>query len=328
MRIGRTVRCLLRWMGILRGRRPLPCRTDRVLTPLCVTGLIATQFPQLKSPKTMRCGEGWDHEAYDADDRWIFRFPKRADVERRLMAELSILPDLKQHLPLPIPDYRFIGAPCEAFPYIFAGYEKIRGVRAADVVLTDASRAGLAQALGQFLSQLHAFPADAALKAGVPSAGWYVSEAACHKGARKLLRAASKAIPRAIARRCARFLDDPRAVPGGNGNRAVLVHQDLSPDHILLNPDDLSVAGIIDWTSAAVTDPAADFPWLWMWLGDSFVREVLAHYGGETDDAFVSRVRFRGICMAIVEVANGIETDNHAKIDMGDGALRRAFGER
>lgn len=321
----RILKDALRRTGLMR-RRQCPLRkADRLLTADHVSQIISHQFPQLGSPGIMLCGEGREHQAYEVDGQWIFRFPKRRDVLQPFMVELAILPSLRSHLPVPIPEYTFTGAPCEHFPYVFAGYQKILGVGANRVTPNNTSLPEIAKGLGLFLSRLHSFPTALALEAGVPPTGWHSSAASYRHMAQRKLHAACRVLPKAVARQCARILDDPQAVPPGFRSRTVLVHQDLTLKHILLDPHNHSLAGIIDWTGLAITDPSVDFLYLWVWRGDEFVRDVLAHYTCEIDAAFPSRVRYLGICLAIAQIADAIEADDEQKLASSSGALTRTF---
>lgn len=58
---------------------------------------------------------------------------------------------------------------------------------------------------------------------------------------------------------------------------SVLVHNDLSDDHILLHKTKVS---IIDFSDRLIGDPARDFARLWMY-GDSFVTQVYELYRGK-----------------------------------------------
>jgi macrolide phosphotransferase len=58
---------------------------------------------------------------------------------------------------------------------------------------------------------------------------------------------------------------------------SVLVHGDLHPGHILVNPSD-RVTGFIDWTEAEVTDPATDFTSYYAIFGASALSALLQRY--------------------------------------------------
>jgi len=86
--------------------------------------------------------------------------------------------------------------------------------------------------------------------------------------------------------------------------RRVLAHADLGAEHIL--EDGGAVTGVIDWTDAAVTDPALDFARLYRDFGPEFLGEVLAAYG-DVPDGFGERVTFFARCAALEDLAYGRE---------------------
>ena len=47
----------------------------------------------------------------------------------------------------------------------------------------------------------------------------------------------------------------------------VFSHNDLGIEHVLVDPDTGAVTGIIDWTDAAIVDPAYDFGLIFRDLG-------------------------------------------------------------
>ena len=98
-----------------------------------VVDILQAQFPHLSPASVSDLGEGCDSSAFDVNARWVFRFPKRADVEQQLLLEMRVLPVLATHSPLPLPAFCFHGQPSEAFPRQFGGYARLPGVPALGV---------------------------------------------------------------------------------------------------------------------------------------------------------------------------------------------------
>jgi aminoglycoside phosphotransferase (APT) family kinase protein len=71
------------------------------------------------------------------------------------------------------------------------------------------------------------------------------------------LDAARAAIPPSAVTAIERFAEAPR-LPFPPRSELVLCHNDLGGEHVLVDPVTWSITGIIDWTDAAVGDPAAD----------------------------------------------------------------------
>ncbi len=64
------------------------------MTPSHVTKIIEQTFPQLAPAYVRALGEGCDSVAFEVNGQWVFRFPKRADVEEQLFVEHRLLPAL------------------------------------------------------------------------------------------------------------------------------------------------------------------------------------------------------------------------------------------
>jgi aminoglycoside phosphotransferase (APT) family kinase protein len=71
-----------------------------------------------------------------------------------------------------------------------------------------------------------------------------------------------------------------------------LIHNDLSPEHLLLDPATGRLSGILDWSDTALGDPVRDVAPFAASHGWPFVREVMAHYPASVDEPFWHRLRF------------------------------------
>jgi aminoglycoside phosphotransferase (APT) family kinase protein len=69
-----------------------------------------------------------------------------------------------------------------------------------------------------------------------------------------------------------------------------------------------AVTGIIDWTDAAVADPARDLALIYRDLGPEAFELALAHYGGPFDEAGRERGLFYARCKLIEDIAHGLRT--------------------
>lgn len=64
--------------------------------------LIAGRFPELQLGALGPLGDGWDNSVRLVEDRWVFRFPRRAIARAGVERELALLPRLARLLALPI----------------------------------------------------------------------------------------------------------------------------------------------------------------------------------------------------------------------------------
>src|SRR5262245_30563572 len=119
--------------------------------------IIRSQFPEISVFPVALLGEGCDSQAFEVSQRWVFRFPKRADVDEQLLVESRIVPVLAAQSPLPLPGFCFFGQPSSAFPFHFVGYPKLPGVPAIHVDSQVVPFDRWAPIMGRFLSWLHRF---------------------------------------------------------------------------------------------------------------------------------------------------------------------------
>ena len=90
------------------------------------------------------------------------------------------------------------------------------------------------------------------------------------------------------------------ADPPPTSTERVLAHADLGAEHLLAT--DGRLTGVIDWSDAAVTDPALDFARLYRDFGPTFLDATLAAYGRDSP-AFRRRITFFARCAALEDLA-------------------------
>ena len=278
-------------------------------------------FPELAPMEVSPLGEGWDFRVFEVNGEFVFRFPKRAEVDAEL--ELRVVPMLQSRLPLQVPGYCFSGGRTEAFPHGFVGYRRLAGVIAKDIPEAELDQDAVARVCGEFLTALHATPQTMAIKAGVQREdGNHAPEHLWCRAADCLGAVRAAAAP-ALARRAERFTLRTDLLPTVSGRPLCVAHNDLSVEHILLDAETRLPTGVIDWTDIRIVDPAIDFAGLCNWLGEDFVKKTLEHYGGEADDGLVRRARFIAACFAYIDVHYCHLTAKPETLERGLRALER-----
>jgi aminoglycoside phosphotransferase (APT) family kinase protein len=253
--------------------------------------LIAYQFPAVELRTLRLLAEGWDNTVWLADERWVFRFPRRELALPGFERELAVLPRLAPLLPLPIPDPVFRGRPAHGFPWRFFGAALIPGREVADAALDGPARARLARPLGEFLRALHSIP-PAIVGGRRPAVEGRDRPAVGVPLPADPFRRADmeRRVPQTEARfaELARHglwrpppgvrevLDAARALPAAEAT--VVAHGDLHVRHLLVGPDG-AAAGVIDWGDVCAGDPAIDLPLYWCLLPPAARPEFLAAYG-------------------------------------------------
>ena len=180
---------------------------------------------------------GYDFEVAIVDDEWVFRFPRRSNVEEALELEIALLPALGRVLPVEVPSVEHLSR-----DPLFVGYRLIRGEP-----LVDDDPEGVRA----FLDALHTFDASAL---PVERPDWVEAFRAQCEEFERLVFPVLDTDRRALARR---FFTEVETLVDFE---PVLIHSDLGPEHLLVR--DGRLAGVIDWGDTRVGDPALDYSWL------------------------------------------------------------------
>ncbi len=246
-------------------------------------------------------GEGLDNRAYEADGM-VVRI-RRADPGS-VLREAALLRLVAAVSPLPVP------VPVQADPARgLMAYPKLPGVPLLDLV--PRAPAAVGAALGGFLAVLHAVaPAEVAGLVEVddtPPARW-LDEAA------EIWPAVADLLP-------ASFLPARAPDPAAT---AVFSHMDLGIEHVLADPATQAVTGIIDWTDAAIGDPAYDLGLILRDLGPAALDAAL-HALGRDDPGLRARAGFYARCALVEDLAYGLEHDRPAYVAKSVAAATRHF---
>jgi aminoglycoside phosphotransferase (APT) family kinase protein len=207
-------------------------------------------------------GSGLDNTAFLAGDL-VLRVSHGPDVVR----EARLLELLAPRLPLAVPVPVFADADDGVLAYrLLPGRPLLGGTPAA----------GEAHRLGRFLRELHAIdPGGLAPVEEADPAEWLVDL----DGPAELLDVLHATVPAPTARR-------------------VLAHGDLGAEHLLA--EDGRLTGVIDWSDAAVTDPALDLARPYRDVGPAFLAELVEAYGPGAPDP--ARVLFFARCAALEDL--------------------------
>jgi aminoglycoside phosphotransferase (APT) family kinase protein len=258
--------------------------------------LLARHLPEYEVRSATESGEGLDNVVHEVNGELIVRTSKesdpalRADHTRR---EADLLTAVAEISTLPVPEPVFVDPEAGAI-----AYRRLRGLPLTYHPV--AEPALLAPELGRFLGRLHGAPL-AKLEGLVgqdayPLAAWLEDAESDYGGI-------SEHLPAGARRQIEGFLDHP---PPAEPQTQAFCHNDLGAEHILVDVGANVVTGIIDWTDAAVTDPARDLALVYRDLGPEACRLALAHYDGPFDVSDRGRAVFYARCKLIEDLAYGL----------------------
>ena len=235
------------------------------------TRALRTHAPELLEAELVELGQGLDNAAYAAGDL-VLRVAQHGSVG----PEARLLELVAEHVSIPVPTPRFADEDAGVLAYVRIPGRPLLGRHPPR---------GAARRLGSFLRNLHGIdPATVADVIPTDDADpdeWLEQL----EGPGDLVELAHATRPRPSAQR-------------------VVAHADLGAEHIL--ELDGTLTGIIDWSDAAVTDPALDFARLYRDFGPAFLEQVLAAYGPLP--GAMPRIEFFARCAALEDLAFGEAT--------------------
>ncbi|MGH2401761.1 MAG: phosphotransferase [Candidatus Limnocylindria bacterium] len=218
--------------------------------------LIEGQFPELSGAALREIAAGWDNLVYLVDERWAFRFPRRAIAVPGVRREIAVLPRLAEHLPLPIPEPRFVGVPADGYAWPWFGAPYLPGVELAESGLADDGRVALGAALGGFLRELHAPALASRIASSLPVDPMRRADMGVRvPHARRRLDQAVAAGLWQPTEEVERLLRDAIGLPPPP--RVLVLHGDLHVRHVLVDSEG-GATGVIDWGDTSAGDPSID----------------------------------------------------------------------
>jgi aminoglycoside 2''-phosphotransferase len=169
----------------------------------------------------------------------------------------------------------------------------------------EATQGQLAGQLGVFLRQLHHIDISAA-SANIPNTHAPVSRSRWLE----IQAAVRTQIYPLLQRFQVEYLDDlfDRALddPQFFDYAPTLIHGDLASYHILFDPEQRQITGVIDFGMAGVGDPANDFGLLISIYGEAFVRRMRPAYPNL--DHYLPRARFYAQGLELEWLLRGLDT--------------------
>jgi len=286
--------------------------------------LLREQLPDYRVTSITGLGEGQENAAFEVNADLVLRVSKESDPAERVAVvrrEARLLDVVARYASLPIPRPLFAAQGAMA-------YRKVPGVPLlrVPVALRRVHAERIAATVGSFLGRIQAIPHT--LVAGLvgtddDSFDRWMADAVdswaairMHPHTARQLTAHSSAIE-----------DFLRSAPAGSLPSLVFSHNDLGIEHILVDRDSLAVTGVIDFSDAALVDPAYDFALLLRDLGPgAFLAAVRAAFG-HLDRQFSDRAWIYARCSVLEDLQYGLQTGYPAYVDKSLVSLEWLFAD-
>jgi aminoglycoside 2''-phosphotransferase len=225
-----------------------------------------------------------------------------------------MLPRLAPLLPAPVPQ--------PAFVMRFSIHELVPGVQLAEEgwrQLPGATRAALGYAIGRFLEALHEIDPSVASSC---QTRWFDHQAHAQQLRERVERTGEPALTRTeVLAALDRYL-----MKGAEWvYQPAILHADVSPEHVLIDPDQGEITGVIDWGDLRIGDPARDFIFLYEDWGFDFLVRALDAYERESRETMQPRVMMLYLMDQLDWALRAAEQGRRTDFADGLNALDRAM---
>jgi aminoglycoside phosphotransferase (APT) family kinase protein len=278
------------------------------ITRELIRHLLGSQHPDLADLPLQEFASGWDNQLYRLGSDLLIRLPRRELGARLIRNEQIWLPQLAEHLPLPVPLPRRLGVPDENYPWHWNIVDYLPGTAADQSPPTEDQ----ASRWAEFLRALHSeAPEDAPVNEvrGVP----LVQRQSAVEGRMDRLADSGFRLSGQLLEIWHAALQAPDA------ESQCWLHGDLHALNVLTEKHTLSA--VIDWGDITSGDVATDLASIWTLFTAPSAREgVLRHY--QPDQATLDRARGWALSFGVILLDSGlINSPRHAA--MGRATLSR-----
>lgn len=189
----------------------------------------------------------------EAADRqsWVLRIPRRPDVTDRAAVEGRFLRTIAPHLSVAVPDWQIHTAELIAYPLLPGEPGLTIDEQGQPQWHFDVESAEYARSLADFLAELHSVDPAAVRASGIDEHS--PAEARQRKRDDIARVVAEFEVAQSLRERWAAWLADDAYWP----TFTTVTHGEVYPAHQLM--DGATNLSILDWTTAAISDPARDF---------------------------------------------------------------------
>jgi aminoglycoside 2''-phosphotransferase len=254
----------------------------------------------------------------------VVRVSRHTEAAAAIRREACVLTSLAGVLPFPIPHLTLVEAPnCPQFTL----HEVINGevlTRDLWLSLPDLARERTCDDFASFLIALHSIPISR-------FASCNLERLESASVATKLLETAVPVVSRMLRgddeKRLYSALTEWSAASSPQA-KTVLLHRDIAPGHVLIDPATGALTGVIDFGDVASGDAARDFIFLYEDFGPEILREVVRRYAASEARAFFVEVRRWYVLETIGWTMSQIAAGNPGRAANGAAEVARELRAR
>ena len=267
---------------------------------------IRETFPNLEISSIRANTDGLINDVLIVNEDLVFRLPRNADWGKKLFAnEIKIIELARKYVEIPLPVFEYKSDDLTVYRYI-----KGEPLRREDIFkLTAGERARIARELAVFLKQFHEIPQFELEQNKIAQSDVNRSREVWLKlfenVREQLFPSMMPHVRESVSEHFAPILRDADFM----NYPPRLVNGDIVPYHIIFDREQKRINGIIDFGTAGIGDPAADFSCIIYNYGESFLEKMAKDYP-EIERA-IERARFWAGTLQLQWALSGLRTKNY-----------------
>jgi macrolide phosphotransferase len=243
--------------------------------------------------------------------QWVLRIPRRAGLGEQIEKEKRILQLVQRYISVQVPDWKIASDELVAYPLLEGKPALTFDPETYEVTWNmDEDNPHYTPSLAKVLVELHGIPKEEVVRKGLKT---LTPEEARNEISDRLQRVRSElGMSQELEARYNKWLDNDALWPGFTR----FIHGDLYAGHAITHADG-SVSGIIDWSTAHVSDIAQDFAGHYNVFGEESLKELIAEYqrqGGEVWDKLFEQSIERAAASPLAYGYFAIETQDEVHI--------------
>ncbi len=253
----------------------------------------------------------------------VIRVARHAEAAAALQREACVIGRIAPMLTLPVPVLT-LHTPAGCPPFTVHRYVEGEALtRSVWEGMPPAGRRAAAAGLAGFMRALHSLPASVAEGCGVDRLDGTATAARLRRDIGSSL---TGLLDDATFGRLVEALE-AWAIPGWERPPALL-HADMSPGHVLHDPQTGSLTGIIDFGDIVLGDPARDFIFIHEDFGPHMLEEVLQHYPTPDLEALREGIWRWGLLEAATWTVEMLASGSRDHAESGLAHLTRSVGRK
>lgn len=262
-------------------------------------------FPNLEIKSLRANTDGLINEVFIVNEDLVFRLPKNASHQKLLTNETKIIELARKYVEIPLPQFEYVSDELVVYRFM-----RGNALRREDILKLHArEQAQIAQQLGDFLRQFHDIPMSEIEQNGIARSDVNRSRKVWLKlfedAKKELFPLMMPHVRESIEEHFASLIDDSDFM----NYTPKLINGDIVPYHIIFDREAKRINGIIDFGTAGIGDPAADFACIIYNYGESFLKRMADVYP-EISEA-VRRARFWAGTLPLQWALSGRRTKNY-----------------